>query len=143
MLLQKLVLDVNVTNLCSQFLVLIVIWSLPIMVQFSRCSDLISQFDCRSQESYELSLKLYERCVEGFLIIKVSGTVLVFSMELNRMCSRMSKSAIAGRITVRSRSSSTGFFHSSLKCCNRSSVYLAGLPKRHVEIGTPCSNSPL
>ena len=49
MLLQKLLLEVKVPNLCSEHVVLIGEWFSPLMVECSRCPHLGSQFDCRSQ----------------------------------------------------------------------------------------------
>ena len=46
--LQKLHLDVQFPHLCSEFLVLIEISSPPLIVQFSHCPRLVSQFGCRS-----------------------------------------------------------------------------------------------
>ena len=43
-----------------------------------------------------------------FLILKVAGTVFVFSLALNRMGSHKSKSEISGSLTLRPNRSSTG-----------------------------------
>ena len=48
MWLQKLHLEVKVPHLCSKVVVLIEIWSPPLLGQFSHCPRLVSQFDCRS-----------------------------------------------------------------------------------------------
>ena len=50
MWLQKLHLDVKVPHLCSENVVLIQIRSPPMLVQFSHCPRLVSQFGCRSIE---------------------------------------------------------------------------------------------
>ena len=43
-----------------------------------------------------------------FLMMKVAGTVIVFSLDLNRMGSLKSKSVIAGGLTLHLNRSSTG-----------------------------------
>ena len=50
MWLQKLHLEEKVPHLCSEVVVLIEIWSPPLLVQFSHCPRLVSQFGCRSLE---------------------------------------------------------------------------------------------
>ena len=73
----------------------------------------------------------FSGCMKGvfkpFLMMKVAGTVFVFSLALNRMGSHMSKSAIASSLTLRPNKSSTGVWSSSLKCCDVSSVPFAGM----------------
>ena len=44
---------------------------------------------------------------KSFLMMKVAGTVFVFSLALNRMGSHKSKPAIAGSLTLRPNKSST------------------------------------
>ena len=46
--------------------------------------------------------------LKPFLMMKVAGTVFVFSLALNRMGSHKSKSAMAGSFTLRPNKSSTG-----------------------------------
>ena len=48
MWLQKLHPDMKVPYLCSEVVVLIKIWSFPLLVRFSHCPLLDSQFGCRS-----------------------------------------------------------------------------------------------
>ena len=57
MRLQKLHLDVKVPHLCSEVVVLIEIWSPPLLVQFSHCPHLVSQYVCRSLEKSVLRFR--------------------------------------------------------------------------------------
>ena len=50
MWLQKLHLEVKVPDLCSEVVVLIEIWSPPLLIQFSHGPRLVLQFGCRSLE---------------------------------------------------------------------------------------------
>ena len=110
MWLQKLHPDVKVPHLCSEIVVLIEIWSPPLLVRFSHCPPLVLQFDCRSLT--RIVRVEFSGCMKDvfkpFLMMKVEGTVFVFSLALNRMGSHMSKSAIAGSLTPRPIRSSTG-----------------------------------
>ena len=48
--------------------------------------------------------------LKPLLMMKVAGTVFVFSLALNGTGSHKSESAIAGSLTLRPNRSSTGFF---------------------------------
>ena len=57
MWLQNLNPDVKVLQLCSDVVVLIEIWSPPLLVRFSICPLLVSQIGCRPLEKSLLSFR--------------------------------------------------------------------------------------
>ena len=106
--LQKTDCDVKVPHLCSEVVVLIEIWFLPLMVQVSHCPHLVSHFVCLTTIVRVEFSGCMRDVFKPFLMMKVAGTVFVFSLALNRMVSHKSKSAIAGSLTLRPNRRSTG-----------------------------------
>ena len=84
MWLQKFHLDVKVLHLGSKVVVLIELWSPPLIVQYTHCPRLVSQFGCYSLEWSVLSefLGCMKVVSTPFLMIKVAGTVFVFSLTI-------------------------------------------------------------
>ena len=107
--LRKLHLDVKVPHLCSEVVVLIEMWCPPLLVQFSQCPRLVSKFNCRSLKIVRAE---FSGCMKDvfkpFLMIRVAGTVFVFSLTLNKTGSHKSKSAFAGNLTLCPNRRSTG-----------------------------------
>ena len=99
-------------------------WSCPTSVFWSWCSDwdMVSSTAgsvfTLSSSSLAIWMSLtrivraqFSGCMKDvfkpFLIMKVAGTVIVFSLDLKKMGSHKSKSAIAGILTLRPNQSST------------------------------------
>ena len=107
MWLQNLHLEVKVPHLCSE-VVLIEIWSPLLLVQFSvSSSSLAIWLSLTRIVRAEFSGSMKD-VFKPFLMMKVAGTVFVFSLALNRVGSHKSKSAIAGSLTRRPNKSPTG-----------------------------------
>ena len=79
-----------------------------------------------------------------FLMMKVAGTVFVFSLALNRMGSHKSKSAIAGSLTLRPNKIFNWSFAPrlwSVAMCHQ--CPLQECSKWHIKVGTPRMKFPL
>ena len=109
MWLQTLHLDVKVPHLCSEVVVLIEIWSSPLVVQFYTLSSSSLVFWLLLTRIVHVEfMGCMKDVFKPFLLVKVAETVFVFSLALNRMGSNKSNSAIAGSLTLRPNRCSTG-----------------------------------